>query len=553
MGAVMFFVYGGGGIRFGTRHFENAPKDNKAPKELVLDGQQRLTASYSAMLSRAPVTVKGEISRYYYADIEKCVDKDTDRDEAIVSVPADKKVKDPVNRSIILDLSTRENEYMAGMFPLNIVYDSIALMNWQSEYIGYHNGNPEKRKTFDAFVQDVLKKMLNYSIPIISLGDDTTSEAVCKVFENVNQGGVKLTVFELLTAKFAGEDKESSFRLREYWDDCSERMSDYKGEKGTFGLLSVVDNADFLSAVTLFSQIKHNSTSERKKRVSARRTDVLDLRYAEFDKYKAPIESGFVGAAEFLVNQCSILRPGDIPYLPQLVPLSVIMAILGEKADTQPARENLSIWYWCGVFGEMYGSAIETRYAADVREVPEWINGGNEPDTVSRATFAPERLLSLQTRGSAAYKGILALILKQGALDFIKSEKMDFRNVVSDGVDIHHIFPKLDCIAEKRDIRKWNSAVNKTPLTKKTNTFIGGDAPSKYLSRIEKDKGLTSEQLNKNIASHGIDVDLLRNGNFDEFILSRAKYLLTLIYAAMGKSAPNLNDESLAEIFGVAK
>jgi len=39
-------------------------------------------------------------------------------------------------------------------------------------------------------------------------------------------------------------------------------------------------------------------------------------------------------------------------------------------------------WYWNGVFGELYSSAVESRYAKDFIEVPAWIKGGSEPSTV---------------------------------------------------------------------------------------------------------------------------------------------------------------------------
>jgi hypothetical protein len=79
----------------------------------------------------------------------------------------------------------------------------------------------------------------------------------------------------------------------------------------------------------------------------------------------------------------------DLPYQSQLLPLAAILADLGPKADT---RAKLVRWWWCGVFGELYGSAIETRFARDVQEVPAWIAGGEEPATVRDATFRSERL-----------------------------------------------------------------------------------------------------------------------------------------------------------------
>jgi uncharacterized protein with ParB-like and HNH nuclease domain len=95
VGAVMFLEYGEDGIRFKSRTFTSVPDDGKTPEMLVLDGQQRLTSVYCAMYSKSPVptqTIKKEdIQRYYYLDIEKCLDPSVDRVDAIVSIPADRK------------------------------------------------------------------------------------------------------------------------------------------------------------------------------------------------------------------------------------------------------------------------------------------------------------------------------------------------------------------------------------------------------------------------------------------------------------------------------
>ena len=66
-------------------------------------------------------------------------------------------------------------------------------------------------------------------------------------------------------------------------------------------------------------------------------------------------------------------------------------------------RISLVLWYWCGVFGELYGGANETRYVNDVVGVMNWIeNNGNVPKTIQESYFNPTRLLTLQSRQSAA-------------------------------------------------------------------------------------------------------------------------------------------------------
>lgn len=215
-------------------------------------------------------------------------------------------------------------------------------------------------------------------------------------------------------------------------------------------------------------------------------------------------------------------------------------------------RQNLSQWYWSGVFGEMYGAANETRYANDVTGVLDWLDGKGEPDTIARAYFQPMRLLSLQTRNSAAYKGVMALILKAKAIDFISGKEMDFTVFSDENIDIHHIFPRAYCEEQNFSKTKWNSIVNKTPLSYRTNRIIGGNAPSVYLKKIEKDGHVTEADVNAYAASHLIDVDDFRADRFDEYFIKRAKALLRLIGSAMGKPIVNLGGEDVVNAFGAS-
>jgi len=541
VGAVMFLEYGGDGIRFKSRPFTNVSDNGATPELLVLDGQQRLTSIYCAMYGKQTVptrTIKKEdIERFYYLDIVKCLDPNTDRVEGIEAVPADKIKREDFGRKVVMDLSVRDGEYANHMFPLNLVYDTAESNAWKNGYRKYHYYDEDIIARLDLFDEQVLMPIIQYTIPIIELSKNTPKEAVCQVFENVNTGGVALTVFELVTATFATDD----FVLRDDWDTRTEKM---KKADGTFELLSVVSATDFLTAMTLLAQVKNGKT------LTCKRKDVLSLALDDYKAYSDALTDGFIKAARFLVGQ-SILAPRDLPYTTQFIPLSVLMTVLSGKADDGAVRTKLAHWYWSGVFGEMYGAANETRYANDVTGVLAWINGGaTEPETVVRAFFQPMRLLSLQTRNGAAYKGVMALILGAGAKDFISGDKMDFTNFVADYVDIHHIFPQKYCENMGYDRRKWNSIVNKTPLAYRTNRTLGGVAPSKYIRKIVDNENVSAQSLDANLVSHGIDVTSLRSDDFDTFFACRAKVLLGLISNAMGKQITNLDSTEVIDAFG---
>ena len=138
MGAIMRLQYGNPEIKFKFRTIKGVGDRDVTPDYLVLDGQQRLTSIYQALYSSKPVATKTEkgkeIERYYYLSMEKCLDESDDRFDAVIPVPADRKVKENFDRDIKLDLSSQTNEYEKKMFPVNIIFSSNLLMDWTMGY-----------------------------------------------------------------------------------------------------------------------------------------------------------------------------------------------------------------------------------------------------------------------------------------------------------------------------------------------------------------------------------------------------------------------------------
>ena len=217
--------------------------------------------------------------------------------------------------------------------------------------------------------------------------------------------------------------------------------------------------------------------------------------------------------------------------------------MLGDEADNDTVRKLLSRWYWCGVFGELYGSTIESRFAKDLPELIAWVRGGDEPTAVKEATFSGARLEELTSRRSAAYKGIFALMMRDGCEDFRSGQPIDITSYYDENVDIHHIFPRKWCEdhADEQNIAKHGAEmdciINKAPLSARTNRMIGGSAPSAYLQRIEKNEGIPAERLDQILQSHVIAPTALRNDDFWAFYDRRYEEILDRIEAAMGKPA----------------
>ena len=131
------------------------------------------------------------------------------------------------------------------------------------------------------------------------------------------------------------------------------------------------------------------------------------------------------------------------------------------------------------MLGEIYGGAIETRFARDLPEVTALVRGeAVEPTTITESSFQAGRLLTLRTRNSSAYKGLYALLMRDGGRDFRTGEPIAAQTVFDDKIDIHHIFPEKWCKTTGIEPGTYNSIINKTAISARTNRQIGGRAPS---------------------------------------------------------------------------
>jgi len=396
----------------------------------------------------------------------------------------------------------------------------------------------------------VLENFKYYRVPVISLDRSTSKEAVCVVFEKVNTGGKPLDAFELVTAMYAADGHE----LRKDWygDDSTKgrhrRFVDtLRPADSEAGIIAGVGNTDFLQAVSLFYTRERRREAEQAGKqgkelpaVTGNRQALLNLPLAAYKQYEKQVERGFVQAAKFL-HMLHIYRIFDLPYQSQIVPLATVIADIGDAWEHDAHRAKLVRWYWNGVFGELYGSAVESRIARDFMEVPAWLKGGPEPSTVSETIFRADRLKTMRMRLSAAYKGINALLMKEGAQDFRSGQKFDHTVFFGENVDIHHIFPQDWCKKEGIKPAVYDSIINKTPLSFRTNRIIGGVAPSEYLAKLEKGDSATPAidpaRLDGFLRSHLIDPATLRRNRFDAFMADRQKQLLRLIEQATGKPA----------------
>lgn len=549
----------GGEVEFKPRLVAGAPSRSVKPDQLLLDGQQRITSLYQVTYSSAPVrtrTLKGsEVERYYYLDIEAAIGSGADIENAIIGVPADRVLRKDFGREIVLDISKRQFEYERCVFPLNQVFDS---RDW---FFGLRDYWRERGRDVSdlerEFYRGFVERIERYKMPIIRLGKNNSREAICLVFEKVNVGGKKLDAFELVTAIYAA----NGFDLREDWigsnnkSVTSRRLRIY-GSPVPRDVLAEISSTDFLKACTILHTREVRATKvalgpegQQLPQVSCQRDALLALPLESYRKFADAVERGFIEASGFL-NEHKIIWRKDVPYPSEIVALAAVFAVLGREAETLPAKRRLSRWFFSVALGELYGSSPESRLARDVPELIEWLSaGGPTPRSLDEAVFQRDRLLTMRSRLSAAYKALHALMMRQGARDFISGRPADIMTFFNDKIDIHHIFPQAWCKRQGIEPSYFNSIINKTPLSRASNLAIGGDAPSIYIKRIEQKQGLSPDALDEILRSHLIEPKYLRADKFEAFFEARTEALADVVSAAMEKPVVNLKGSNEAEIY----
>ena len=186
---------------FAAREFEGAPKlDGTNHTFLVLDGQQRLTSLYQAFY--------GVGEHRYYLDLRRLIDG-ADFEEAIFHARASTKWA-----------KAREDFVLQAdelLLPLSVLKGGAGgFLQW---VLKVTNPMPASQRTsmLDVLTklnESWIKTIDDYHFPVVTLSDSTEADALCTIFETLNRTGVKLSVFELLTARFWPEN----INLRALWD-----------------------------------------------------------------------------------------------------------------------------------------------------------------------------------------------------------------------------------------------------------------------------------------------------------------------------------------------
>lgn len=493
-------------LLFAPREIKNAPPLNgHKPAYLILDGQQRLTSLYQAFYGHGDYRYFIHLSELENGnDLEDCIFFD--------------KVQRAKKRYGSISVQAEEL-----ILPLACLFgEGGGFAGWVYQVLKQRAKAAEEmldlQARLSALEERWIRPIREYEFPMVTLNEETDGEAVCTIFETLNRTGIKLGVYDLLTARFWPKE----VNLREWWEEARNQhpiIEDFQ-----------IDPYYALQALSLLEPGKDNNGQP--KAPSCKKKDVLSMTVEQARNGWQHAIDGLGAVLKVLREDCGVVVPNWLPYNTVVIPMAAAWA--GQHApkglEIGSNRKKLVRWFWCSILSQTYDKGANSQAAKDYGELVKWFEGGNEPETVRRFDFDYSQLRNVTPQQRAVYRGIICLILSNLARDFYEVKPIDAALITRERIDDHHIFPKAYLEKTGPFATKPDSVLNRSLIDKLTNISIGCRAPSDYWQEIETKLGPagTSQLLSSHVLPTGKDSPL-RTDAFEEFISWREKAISDLI------------------------
>lgn len=456
----------------------------------ILDGQQRLTSIWA--------TFKGSIiNDDNYARI--CLDLD----QAAAYERGDSETR---RRIQVFEETEADNVRFVSLHDL--------LSDNTRTYDDIRDQLPRDKKDT---LSNARERFRTYPFSVVKVFDLELEDAV-EVFQRINQGGKRLTRFELVAANCWSE----SFDLAKSVKEFNKRI-----EEGTdFGKVEPITFVQAMSLVA-FGQCK----TEHELKLSS--TTVQQL---------WPRVSKAIGdAIDWMRDNYGVVRGDMIPYDAML---AVLACYFSEHGTNLPMEHKTWIdrWFWRSTFSERYGQSSNTQMANDTKAIRELIGGKLElpgyPLTVGK-----EDLLKMRMNRSsgAARNGVLCLLANAKPKHLVTGADVSLaKDHFSDLKDpnAHHIFPKNFL---KKVLKRYVEEVHLVPnfcfLPADLNNKIKDRPPSEYFADF-KGKDRHNPHFETTLRSHlipsGADSPIWID-DYDEFLRRRVELIWAEILKAVGE------------------
>ena len=466
------------------------PKKPEGDKFLfILDGQQRITSLY--------VALKGKVlNGVDYRSI--CFNLD----RKVFKIPT---------------LKTEPNN-----IPVYKIYDSSLCMQLAVEYTA------KGRQDLGAKLMRCNQILTTYPVSVVKSSDMGLDEVVT-IFERINQGGKRLSLFDLVHASVWSSD----FDLRE-------EISKFNAEKAVsiFGKLWPEVFVQSLALNVTGDCVKAHQLSLKNAECKAVWGETLECIRLAIDHMKR----------NYGVQSLSI-----IPYQ-NVIPLIQYYFFRSKAKGVRPEHKGLlADWFWSLTFSSRYSSSTLTKMTADAKWISDLVDGKTSPRVFTVKLNAEDLRKTLMKNASVVKNGVLCLMALNSPADFDNGDPVtiDKTNCSrSNSKENHHFFPFSLRGAFALTQNDVNSVLNFAFISKRLNLDILNRKPSVYLAAYRA----ANPNFEADLLSHFIDEEALEaalRDDFRAFIERRGSLILSRINEVcrvndnIGTVSANLSEEEL--------
>lgn len=518
-----------------TTHIGKNSKKYEEPADLVIDGQQRLTALLAALYG-IEIKDKNYKSRYIKISFN----------------PLKEDFK-------VWNSATDKNpEYISQVSDVFKANQNHSITKFRRDYIRSVNDSRTKNNlpcltdNEEILVEDSINNLLDledYSLPTLKISSKADEEDVSEIFVRVNSGGQKLTEKNFIETLLAVFDNDVHDKINEF---CEASRKPVQGT--SYNQIIDVDPSHLIRiAVGLGfhrARLKYAYMLLRGKDL---KTGLIDktVRDKNLTKFRNALN-----LATNLNNWHAFLNLyGDAGYYNQSmisssnsVVFSYVLYMIGKyeyKVSSIELRKVMTKWIFMTSVTAFYSGSTETnveKQMADLRNVHndkefvDYLNRIiNETFTDDYFKYSLTSDLITSSTNSPAWNGYLAAINVLGTPMLFSSTPaskymLPGASGTKNAIDKHHIFPKhyLEEIGFNDD-RDRNQIANFTYIDYQTNIDITDNPPSDYVDRYRKKLG--ENTYLKTCADNALPINFEKMEYLD-FINERRKLMSEIIKKA---------------------
>lgn len=475
---------------FEHRPIQSAPTGPERLTELLLDGQQRLTALWRSLNDN-------------YEDRSFFVDLSSDNEETGgYSVVSQHRYQKGEQRYPLWANDPKQT-LDRRLLPMWLLYPSNAGAERLDEWIEKATEDDKERYELYKLAAKLRGRIANFNLPYLFLSVGTDKATTLSVFVKMNTRQMRLTAFDIVVAEVEAATGESLHDL----------VTSLNGQVPELARYS--DLPDLVLDVAAILQDRPPNQA-----------GYFNINWSEMINRWDELVVGAEQTVKFL-EQEQVLDSERLPSRAPLAPLIALWTHAPQSPDQLGnARTLLKRYLWRAFFTERYEKAAATAALQDYRALLPAIQNGSTTASAPIFDFSlptEDELLTLgwPKKRDRIARGVLLLSFQGGALDLADGSKITPANVKQR--EYHHLFPSAYLKEMDTTEAESNSALNCALVTWRTNRTISSKKPLDYLRDRVEASSLGQEALKHRLHSHAIPFDTLSKGDFDGFQLARAQ------------------------------